>query len=134
MAGGIARELHSLAAVAAVWAFGGLLSVCGALALARLGAALPAAGGLYVYLARAFGPRTGFVYGWSAVALIPPDRSPLSAAINLYRRACVPPLDRAAELLSWAASRSSSPSIRPASRVGKWCRTPSRWPRSPASS
>ena len=53
MAGSIALQLDSLAAVAAVWAFGGLLSVCGAVALAELGAALPAAGGLYVYLARA---------------------------------------------------------------------------------
>ena len=85
MAGSIARELHSLAAVAAVWAFGGLLSVCGALALAELGAALPAAGGLYVYLARAFGPRTGFVYGWSAMALIHSGSlAALAAAIGLY--------------------------------------------------
>ena len=85
MAGSIARELHSLAAVAAVWAFGGLLSVCGAMALAELGAALPAAGGLYVYLARAFGPRTGFVYGWSAMALIHSGSlAALAAAIGLY--------------------------------------------------
>lgn len=85
MAGSIARELHSLAAVAAVWAFGGLLSVCGAVALAELGAALPAAGGLYVYLARAFGPRTGFVYGWSAMALIHSGSlAALAAAIGLY--------------------------------------------------
>ena len=85
MAGSIARELHSLAAVAAVWAFGGLLSVCGAVALAELGAALPAAGGLYVYLARAFGPRVGFVYGWSAMALIHSGSlAALAAAIGLY--------------------------------------------------
>ncbi|MEO8195104.1 MAG: amino acid permease [Thermoanaerobaculia bacterium] len=85
MAGSIARELHSLAAVAAVWAFGGLLSVCGAVALAELGAALPEAGGLYVYLARAFGPRTGFVYGWSAMALIHSGSlAALAAAIGLY--------------------------------------------------
>ena len=85
MAGSIAVQLHSLAAVAAVWAFGGLLSVCGAVALAELGAALPAAGGLYVYLARAFGPKTGFVYGWSAMALIHSGSlAALAAAIGLY--------------------------------------------------
>ncbi len=85
MAGSIGRELHSLSGVAAVWAFGGLLSVCGAVALAELGAALPAAGGLYVYLARAFGPRTGFVYGWSAMALIHSGSlAALAAAIGLY--------------------------------------------------
>ncbi len=85
MAGSIALQLDSLAAVAAVWAFGGLLSVCGAVALAELGAALPAAGGLYVYLARAYGPRTGFVYGWSAMALIHSGSlAALAAAIGLY--------------------------------------------------
>ena len=85
MAGSIAVQLHSLAAVAAVWAFGGLLSVCGAVALAELGAALPAAGGLYVYLARAFGPKVGFVYGWSAMALIHSGSlAALAAAIGLY--------------------------------------------------
>lgn len=85
MAGSIALQLESLAAVAAVWAFGGLLSVCGAVALAELGAALPAAGGLYVYLARAYGPRMGFVYGWSAMALIHSGSlAALAAAIGLY--------------------------------------------------
>jgi APA family basic amino acid/polyamine antiporter len=70
MAGSIAVQLRSIAAVIAVWAFGGVLSLCGAVSLSELGAALPSAGGLYVYLARAFGPGTGFVYGWSAMAAI----------------------------------------------------------------
>ncbi len=70
MAGSIAMQLDSLAAVVGVWTFGGLLSLCGAAALSELGAALPAAGGLYVYLTRAYGRGVGFVYGWSAMALI----------------------------------------------------------------
>ncbi len=36
MAGSIAMELDSLAAVVGVWAFGGLLSLCGAVALSEL--------------------------------------------------------------------------------------------------
>ncbi|MBK8595374.1 MAG: amino acid permease [Holophagales bacterium] len=70
MAGSIALQLDSLPAVIGVWAFGGLLSLSGAVALSELGAALPAAGGLYVYLTRAWGPGVGFVYGWSAMVLI----------------------------------------------------------------
>lgn len=85
MAGTIALELDSLAAVVAVWAFGGLLSLCGAAALSELGAALPAAGGLYVYLTRTYGPGVGFVYGWSAMALIHAGSiATLAAAIGLY--------------------------------------------------
>jgi len=85
MAGSIALELDSLASVVAVWAFGGLLSLCGAAALSELGAALPAAGGLYVYLTRTYGPGVGFVYGWSAMALIHAGSiATLAAAIGLY--------------------------------------------------
>jgi basic amino acid/polyamine antiporter, APA family len=85
MAGSIALELDSLASVVAAWAAGGLLSLCGAAALSELGAALPAAGGLYVYLTRTYGQGVGFVYGWSAMALIHAGSiATLAAAIGLY--------------------------------------------------
>ncbi len=48
-----------------VWVTGGLLSLFGALTYAELAAALPAAGGEYVYLREAYGPLWGFVYGWT---------------------------------------------------------------------
>ncbi|MGH9357282.1 MAG: APC family permease [Terriglobia bacterium] len=51
--------------VLGVWAVAGALSIFGALGYAELGAALPQAGGEYVYLHRAFGPGTGFLYGWT---------------------------------------------------------------------
>jgi APA family basic amino acid/polyamine antiporter len=51
--------------VIAVWAFAGILSLFGALGYAELGAALPEAGGEYVYLHRAYGPAMGFLYGWT---------------------------------------------------------------------
>ena len=53
-----------------VWVIAGLVSLCGALCVAELGAALPAAGGQYVYLSRAFSPMIGFLYGWSAFLVI----------------------------------------------------------------
>ncbi|MFO7653692.1 MAG: amino acid permease [Candidatus Krumholzibacteriia bacterium] len=85
MAGSIAMQLESLPVIMAVWAFGGLLSLSGAVALSELGAALPAAGGIYVYLTRAYGPGLGFVYGWSAVTLIHAGGlATLAAAIGLY--------------------------------------------------
>jgi len=85
MAGSIALQLESLGAVVAVWAFGGLLSLAGAVALSELGAALPAAGGLYVYLTQAYGRGVGFVYGWSAMALIHAGSiATLATALGMY--------------------------------------------------
>jgi APA family basic amino acid/polyamine antiporter len=51
--------------VLAVWVFAGILSLFGALGYAELGAAIPEAGGEYVYLHRAYGPLLGFLYGWT---------------------------------------------------------------------
>ena len=51
--------------VFAVWIFGGILSLFGALSYAELSAALPGAGGEYVYLNAAYGPLFGFIYGWT---------------------------------------------------------------------
>jgi len=48
-----------------VWVFGGLLSLSGALSYAELAAAMPEAGGEYVYLREAYGPLWGFLYGWT---------------------------------------------------------------------
>src|SRR5579864_1358842 len=48
-----------------VWIVGGLLSLAGALSYAELAAALPQAGGEYVYLREAYGPLWGFLYGWT---------------------------------------------------------------------
>jgi basic amino acid/polyamine antiporter, APA family len=51
--------------VFAVFVFGGVLSIFGALTYAELAAALPEAGGEYVYLKEAYGRFYGFIYGWT---------------------------------------------------------------------
>jgi APA family basic amino acid/polyamine antiporter len=48
-----------------VFIFGGLLSLAGALTYAELSAAMPEAGGEYVYLREAYGPFSAFLYGWT---------------------------------------------------------------------
>jgi APA family basic amino acid/polyamine antiporter len=50
--------------VLAAWAAAGLLSLCGAVVYAELGARFPHAGGEYVYLRQAYGPFVAFLYGW----------------------------------------------------------------------
>ena len=53
-----------------VWILGGIISLFGALSVAELGAAMPKAGGQYVYLNEAYGSVWGFLYGWSAISVI----------------------------------------------------------------
>ena len=62
--GAIADRLPHPGLIFAVWAFGGLLALAGALANAELGAMIPRAGGNYVYLRQAFHPVAGFLVGW----------------------------------------------------------------------
>src|SRR6266702_905299 len=60
----MARATGSAGLVFLVWIVGGALSLFGALTIAELGAAMPEAGGAYVYLKRGFGPLWGFLFGW----------------------------------------------------------------------
>ncbi|MBK8700997.1 MAG: amino acid permease [Saprospiraceae bacterium] len=52
------------------WILGGIAAYCGAMTFAELGAAKPKAGGVYVYLKDAFGPLSGFLYGWTVLLVI----------------------------------------------------------------
>jgi APA family basic amino acid/polyamine antiporter len=51
--------------VVMVFVAAGVLSLFGALSYAELGAALPQAGGEFVYMHRAYGPLFGFLYSWT---------------------------------------------------------------------
>ena len=61
----MASEVGSAPMVLLVFAVGGLLSLGGALTYAELSAAMPYAGGEYVYLREAYGPLWSFLYGWT---------------------------------------------------------------------
>jgi APA family basic amino acid/polyamine antiporter len=68
----IAAAFSSSLPTILVWVAGALVSLCGALCLAELGAAMPRAGGQFVYLEKAFGPIWGYLYGWAASVIINP--------------------------------------------------------------
>src|ERR671917_2077510 len=53
--------------VVAVWVAAGVLSLAGALTYAELAAMMPRAGGEYVFVREAYGPRLGFLYGWMQI-------------------------------------------------------------------
>jgi APA family basic amino acid/polyamine antiporter len=56
--------------VIAVWLVGGMFSFFGAVSFAELGAAMPQAGGIYVYLREAYGPLISFLFGWTLFLVI----------------------------------------------------------------
>ena len=66
-AASIASHLHSPGWVMAAWVVGGLISFCGALCYAELGAAYPKTGGDYVYISKAYGRGVGFLFGWTKI-------------------------------------------------------------------
>src|ERR1700752_1630992 len=67
---GIAQKVPSPTLVIALWIAGGLITLCGALSLAELAAALPETGGFYAYLREGWGRQTAFLFGWAELILI----------------------------------------------------------------
>jgi APA family basic amino acid/polyamine antiporter len=63
--GTIAGQLPSFWPIMLVWFAGGGYALLGAISVAELGAAMPQAGGFYVYAKRAFGTGVGFAVGWA---------------------------------------------------------------------
>ena len=68
----VAQHLTSFPVVLSAWLLGGVLSICGSLALAELAVTRPKTGGLYVYIREAFGDAAGFVFGWANLWVIKP--------------------------------------------------------------
>ena len=56
--------------ILAVWAVGGLLSFFGALSFGELAAAMPEAGGAYVFLRESYGSLIAFLFGWTLFLVI----------------------------------------------------------------
>ncbi len=66
----IAAGLPSPGLLLLVWLAGGLITLCGALSFAELGAMFPKAGGQYVYLREAYGSGAAFIFGWAFFGFI----------------------------------------------------------------
>jgi APA family basic amino acid/polyamine antiporter len=60
----MASSIPSPTLILGAWIIGGLLTLAGALTYAELGAAMPEAGGQYVYLREAYNPLVAFLFGW----------------------------------------------------------------------
>jgi basic amino acid/polyamine antiporter, APA family len=72
VASDMSREVGSMWKVLVAWTAGGVIVLFGALCYAELGAAMPEAGGDYVYLGRGIGPLWAFLYGWTFSVIMRP--------------------------------------------------------------
>jgi amino acid transporter len=68
----MARATGSASLVLITWLVGTVVALSGTLCFAELGAALPEAGGLFVYLNRGLGPVSGFLFGWTTSVIATP--------------------------------------------------------------
>lgn len=59
-------SLGSYPVIFVLWIVGGLLALGSAMCVAELAAAMPRAGGEYVYLREAYGPLPAFLFGWTS--------------------------------------------------------------------
>jgi APA family basic amino acid/polyamine antiporter len=66
--------------IGVVWVAIAVMSLCGALCYGDLAARYPEAGGGYVYLREAYGPRLAFLYGWESFLVMDPG---LTAALGI---------------------------------------------------
>jgi APA family basic amino acid/polyamine antiporter len=61
-----------------LWTAGGIIALCGALSYGELGAAMPGAGGEYLFLSKLYSPIFGFLSGW--VSFIVGFSAPIAAS------------------------------------------------------
>jgi APA family basic amino acid/polyamine antiporter len=66
----LARQVKSPGLLILCWLIGSALTIIAALSYGELAAAMPHAGGQYVYLREAFGRLWGFLYGWTLFVVI----------------------------------------------------------------
>jgi APA family basic amino acid/polyamine antiporter len=66
----VARQVKSPGLLILCWLIGAALTIIAALSYGELAAAMPHAGGQYVYLREAFGRLWGFLYGWTLFVVI----------------------------------------------------------------
>jgi amino acid transporter len=82
------------------WFLGALFSVCDGMVYAELGAAMPGAGGAYIYFREAFNPRTwgrlmSFLFLWETIFVAPLGISAASVGFAEYARYVFPGLHHA---------------------------------------
>ena len=66
----VAAQLQAPGMILVCWVLGGIVALCGALAIAELAGALPRSGGIFAYLLESYGPLPAFLFGWTELVVI----------------------------------------------------------------
>ncbi len=104
----IDAAVPSFSLIMAVWIVGGIVTLCGALALAELAAMLPQAGGPYVYLREAFGRPAAFLWGWTEFSIVRTGSlGSLACGTVIYFNQFLISLERQGYAPKWLAERLS---------------------------
>jgi basic amino acid/polyamine antiporter, APA family len=86
----MAKSLGSPFWLLVVWVVMGAMALSGALCYGELAARYPQAGGGYVYLREAYGPRIAFLYGWKCFLVMDPGiTAALAVGLGSYVRYAV---------------------------------------------
>lgn len=78
MSGLLMSDLNHPLLMILLWMIGGVIALCGALCYGELGAAMPHAGGEYIFLSKLYHPLLGFLTGW--VSFIVGFSAPIAAS------------------------------------------------------
>jgi APA family basic amino acid/polyamine antiporter len=90
---GLIGGLASPAWTFGLWTIGAVAVLAGAFTFGELASRYPQAGGLYVYLREAWGPRVAFLYGWQALLVMDPGvTAALAAGASQYAGVVIPSL------------------------------------------
>ena len=116
----LARDVGDPAVILGLWIAFGVVSLCGALALAELSSMLPHTGGVYVYLRAAYGDAAAFVFGW--LFLIVSTPAAIGALATFFAELLCGLLGRdPGETTAWTipalASATLSPPMNPVSEI-----------------
>ena len=103
----IAHHVGDFRVILSLWVAGGVLALFGGLCFAELGAMLPRAGGLYVYLREAYGPLVAFLLGWCELLLYRPGSTGSCRSSSSARwPACVAGRPRTSKRWAWRSASS----------------------------
>src|SRR5215211_5882143 len=67
---GVTNRLPGPLPVMGVWIAGGIVAMCGALALAEVAGAFPETGGIFVFIRKSWGRLPAYLFGWAELAII----------------------------------------------------------------
>lgn len=98
----MARDVGAAGWLIVLWLLTGAITVFAALSYGELAGMMPNAGGQYVYIQRAYGKMTSFLYGWTVFTVIQTGViAAVAVAFAKYTSIFFPELNQALLTISW---------------------------------